>query len=268
MIEIAISLAVIGFALVAIIGILPSGMEVQKQNREETIINQDANFLMNVIRNGARGVDDLTNYVTAITNYQTKYSYVGGKPVSHQYGYTFFNSSQDGAPTPVPFRLTNGFRIVGLLSTPKYIPYSFGKDSGFYSNHVVAFVRSMSGPASEKFPQNNEAMLDLGLSYRLISEVIPYAAYDASWTNYSQFASNSPAFNARLNYWIVAKNLQANLQQVRLLFRWPLLPNGKTGNGRQSFQTMADGPILTTNDFGFPQFPLYFIQPQTYTMAP
>src|SRR5947207_7764407 len=35
MIEIAISLAVIGFALVAIIGILPTGMNVQKENREE-----------------------------------------------------------------------------------------------------------------------------------------------------------------------------------------------------------------------------------------
>src|SRR5205823_13848329 len=42
MIEIAISLAVIGFALVAIIGILPTGMNVQKENREETIIGQDA----------------------------------------------------------------------------------------------------------------------------------------------------------------------------------------------------------------------------------
>jgi len=42
MIEIAICLGVIGFALVAIIGILPTGMSVQKDNRQETIINQDA----------------------------------------------------------------------------------------------------------------------------------------------------------------------------------------------------------------------------------
>src|SRR5262249_10809748 len=33
MIEIAISLAVIGFALAAIVGVLPLGMKVQKQNR-------------------------------------------------------------------------------------------------------------------------------------------------------------------------------------------------------------------------------------------
>ena len=42
MIEIALSLAIIGFALVAIIGALPKGMNVQRENREETIINQDA----------------------------------------------------------------------------------------------------------------------------------------------------------------------------------------------------------------------------------
>ena len=73
MIEIAISLAIIGFALVAIIGVLPIGMNAQKENREETIINQDATVLMDAIRSGAQGLDDLTNYVVAITNTVTEY---------------------------------------------------------------------------------------------------------------------------------------------------------------------------------------------------
>ncbi len=55
MVEIAISLAIIGIALVAIIGVLPLGMNVQKDNREETIINQDATVLLEAIRSGARG---------------------------------------------------------------------------------------------------------------------------------------------------------------------------------------------------------------------
>src|SRR5258706_1301219 len=66
MIEIAIALGVIGFALVAIIGILPTGLEVQRDNRSETIINQDGTFWMEAIRNGARGLDDLTNHVEEI----------------------------------------------------------------------------------------------------------------------------------------------------------------------------------------------------------
>ncbi|TAL01957.1 MAG: hypothetical protein EPO07_07905, partial [Verrucomicrobia bacterium] len=63
LVEVAIALAVIGFALVAIIGVLPTGLEVQKNNREETIIDHDANYFLNAIRHGERGIDDLTNYV-------------------------------------------------------------------------------------------------------------------------------------------------------------------------------------------------------------
>ena len=46
MVEIAICLAIIGIALVAIIGVLPIGMNTQRDNREETIINQDATVLI------------------------------------------------------------------------------------------------------------------------------------------------------------------------------------------------------------------------------
>src|ERR1041385_8247392 len=73
MIEIALCLAIIGFALVAIIGVLPAGLNVQKENREETIINQDATVWMDAIRNGAQGYNDLTNYVTGVTNYAQYY---------------------------------------------------------------------------------------------------------------------------------------------------------------------------------------------------
>ena len=118
MVEIAISLAIIGFALVAIIGVLPIGMNVQKDNREETIINQDATVFMNAIRSGAQGLDDLTNYVMAITNYVTEYDPTMTKPVNHwANGYTTTNSD-----TTPQFPLTNGFRIVGLLTPPSTWP--------------------------------------------------------------------------------------------------------------------------------------------------
>ena len=74
MVEIAICLAIIGIALVAIIGVLPIGMRTQRDNREETIINQDATVFIEAIRNGARGLNDLTNYVYAITNYWTLFN--------------------------------------------------------------------------------------------------------------------------------------------------------------------------------------------------
>lgn len=248
MIEIAISLAVIGFALVAILGVLPLGMNVQRENREETIINQDATVLLNAIRNGAQGMDDLANYVIAITNYVTRYDRSGKPNPRPTSWYT------PTASSPAGFPLTSGYRIVGLMSTPKYVPVPGG--GGFDSNHVVACFRSLSGPASEKFPQNSAALQDLALSYRMISEVVPFGT--------------SP----RAQSW-GSPNLQNNLHEVRLTFRWPLA-KGLNAPGRQVFRTLVGGSLQETNELLFPRpdpsqpsaYDLYFFQPGTYVKAP
>ena len=273
MIEIAVSLAIIGFALVAIIGVLPYGMNVQKDTREETIINQEASVLMNAIRSGAQGMDDLINYVVAITNEVTRYNYGAGKGPTVKYGYALTSSSMSP-----PFPLINGYRIVGLLSTPKYVPLPFAKPPGFLSNNVMAYVRSMSGPANEKFPQNNPSMQDLAFSYRMTSEVVPYGTnyYDPSWINYAAYPTNSPEYLARYNYSLLTANLQANLNDLRLLFRWPLRSQGKVGQGGQSFRTLVGGTLQETNEFGFARqdpltpspYDLFFFQPRTYVKAP
>src|SRR5438552_12806303 len=67
MVEIAISLGVIAIALVAILGVLPTGVRVQRDNREDTILNQEGVFWLETIRSGSKGLDYLTNYVDTIT---------------------------------------------------------------------------------------------------------------------------------------------------------------------------------------------------------
>ena len=276
MIEIAISLAVIGFALVAVIGILPLGMNVQRDNREETIINQDASVLMEAIRSGAQGMDDLTNYVISITNAWTEYEWRGGARQITLRGVDWFTPTASSV-TPT-FALTNGFRIVGLLSTPRIIQVfgSKGVVTGFLSNYVAASFRAMSGPASEKFPQRNQDMLDLGLSYRFVPEILTYgssvsdvvtnAGWDLSWADYNRYATNSPEFKARLDYALYASSLRNSLHDIRLIFRWPLLPNGTvppvTGQ-RQVFRTMTCGSIIATNDYR--GRPLFFLRPTMFT---
>ena len=70
---------------------------------------------------------------------------------------------------------------------------------------------------------------------------------------------------------MVAKNLQNNLHDLRLIFRFPLLPNGKIGNGRLVFRTTASGLLSQTNAPGFvnanAEYQLYFFQPRTYVKA-
>jgi type II secretory pathway pseudopilin PulG len=264
MIEIAISLAIIGFALVAIIGILPAGMTVQKDNRHETIINQDLTVFLNALRNGDQGLDDLTNYVTAITNYSTLFNQQGAFVSSTAYGYTYASSSHNP-----PYPITNGFRIVGLLSTPRIAP----GNGGYVSNHVVAFVRSLSGPVSEKFPQVDPAMQQFALSYRLICDISRYGTnyYSPDWTNYDTALFPSLTTNeviARSNYMIMVRDFETNWHDLRLTFRWPILPNGSSGPNKQTFRTSVSGALLQTNEPGFlnagPHCIIYFFEPRTY----
>ncbi len=246
LIEIAISLAVIAFALVAIIGILPTGMNVQKENREETIINQDATVFMNAIRRGAKGADDLTNYVTAIRRAVTQYDRAG--VVVRPTWVVMYTNSPWMEPGYEPFPLTNASRIVGLLSTPKYIPYEDRSGAGYYSNYIVAYARALSGMASEKAPQDNPSVRELAFSYRMIAESIPYSAFDSWWTNVNpQFVTDTNTMAQHSNYWMTARNLQANLHDLRLTFRWPNLPGDKLGSGRQTYRTKVSGGIISSN---------------------
>ncbi len=255
MVEIAISLAVIGIALVAIIGVLPIGMNTQRDNREETIINQDATVFIEAIRGGARGLDDLTNYVYAITNFGGQYK----------------NGVLTLSPPPIgyanyPSFLTNGANIVGLLSMPEFTdpnnydaPIENPSSFNFYnSNHIVAYVRSISGPAVEKPPQPNDSIIrEDSFGYRVLCVNAPVATD----TNISTLPTNNPVY-------IYNQQLTANLHELRLTFLWPQQPNGNLGPGRQTFRTMVAGQIMQTNYYNNGSPWLYFYQSQSFVNTP
>ena len=71
LLEIAVALAVIGFAIVAVLGVLPTALNVQRDTRERTVVLQDANYFMEAIRRGARGTNDLASYVEALFRCRT-----------------------------------------------------------------------------------------------------------------------------------------------------------------------------------------------------
>ena len=244
MIEIAICLAIIGFALVAIIGVLPLGMHTQRDVREETIINQDATVLLEAIRTGARGADDLTNHVYQIVNFWGQYDSSGkpldsGSNVFNYAGSTFYNTSWPLNQSNLP--LINGASIIGLMSVPEYMDVS-GRalanlsGVGYYSNHITAYVRSISGLAAEQPPQDNTIMVGGTFTYHV------YCVNAAA-------ASLAPAVGN-------------NLHELRLTFLWPQLPSGNlpASPSYQTFRATVAGQLAadpTNNN-------LHFYQPQTF----
>lgn len=135
MVEIALCLAIIGFALVAIIGVLPTGLQVQRDNNQDTVINQEGSYFLEAIRSGSQGVDELAQYVDAIRSYTNGLS----APA-----YNF--------PSP---KLLNGSMIVGLLSRP--------------NSTNVAKVRAITGSAADK----GRGLTNFTFSYLLTAQVIP-----------------------------------------------------------------------------------------------
>jgi len=265
MVEIAISIGVIGFALVAIIGILPAGMNVQKDNREDTLISQDAPFFLDAIRNGvpgtntlfsAHGLDFLTSYVQSIR---------------------FVNRNNQGLPisTNTYSNFVAGWEIIGLLSTPQNnynSPY-------FTSNYfdVTATVRALSGPATEQNGLNSI----MAFTYRMDVMVTPFNSFAYSTTNWSEYAQQQGADPNQVlilsNRWVEATPgltngsgaLVYNLFDVRLRFSWPVLQNGSVGPGRQTYRTLVSSPmarsLVLVNNVTMTN---WFFQPQTFATAP
>src|SRR5688572_10350408 len=160
MIEIAIALGVIGFALVAIIGILPSGLQVQRDNRSETIINQDGTFWMEAIRNGPRGMDDLTNYVEQITTPERVFVFgAGGLGGGH---------------------FTSGADIISLLTS--------AVTNADPAVQVEAVVTAFSGSAAEK--EYDQSAREMSFKYRMTVSITNAANTAVS---FSSLAPPAPA---------------------------------------------------------------------------
>lgn len=261
MIEVALCLAIIGFALVSILAVLPLGMNSQQATRQQTIISQDATMFLEAIRGGAQGMDDLTNYVLAITNYYQGYTSTGQRSgILHTAGYTFNSAAVDLTPTP-GWVLTNGARIIGLMSTPEFTsgigaiggsPLTYTFNTGYTSNRVYACVRAFSGVSADKPPQNNDIMRGASFSYRMLCVNAPVAAATNVMTG------------TGINFSAFDQQLAVNLRELRLMFLWPVLPNFSVGlnHEHQNFRADVAGAMVVNGTNGIP---LYFFQPQSFS---
>jgi hypothetical protein len=276
MVEIALCIAIVAFALVAIIGVLPTGVRVQKDNREDTVINQDGTFWLEAIRSGSVGLDELTNYVDLITIVR----YPGGPPTNYVYG--------DGKLLGSANTFARGSNIIGLLSTPTYTQ---DRRERLITNGVTAFVRSLSGTAEVKPDPGKKqtvtirastkeqpvevSVKDMAFKYRLTSEIVPLArplpadvAFDAPGLNYRERAR-------RYQNWLEAlqrTNLKSSAYDLRLTLEWPVYPAGDSyavGGNRKTFRTLVNASMVVRTNWDGKTNPtnLFFFQPSTFMLA-
>ncbi len=219
MVEVALSLAIIAFAIVAVIGILPTGMQVQKDNREETIINQDGQFLLEVIKNGQTNVNLLAQNLEWIESYTN----IPPSTIVGLEGRIRRTNLLDGLFT------TNQLaqRIVGLLSTPRFT-IDTNAPSGYISNWVQAKFVANSGPLADRLTEDPvNRTRDFAFAYLVTVDIAPVVL-------------SSAASNAN---WEVGAVLQNNLYELRLTLSWPVYPNNSVGNGRKTFSSLVSGKL-------------------------
>jgi len=224
MVEIALCLGVIAFALVAIIGVLPTGIRVQRDNREDTIINQEGLLLLEAIRSGSQGLDYLTNYFDTIT-------------ISNNLGQvSVFASPAEQKNISGAGLLTNGYQIVNLLTKPKW-----DLDRQF-TNHVFARVRAITGSAVEK----SQSARDIAFAYQVVSEVVPLSVHPPETTNYLAGGLVNQDILTRSNLWRVARHEGINFFELRLTLQGPVIPKGKGYDvlgTPKVFRTLISGSI-------------------------
>ncbi len=231
MIEIAIALGVIGFALVAIIGILPMGLDVQRDNRSETIINQDATVWLEAIRSGAVGMNELPSYVSKII-----FDTLGpdGAVLSSSRDYTLNNDFITGAD------------VIGLISSVGNVP----------NTRARAYVTALSGAAAEKELDPTKRELAFSYILRVVIErqvdppntqtngaALPFVAVDGESVLPEQHFGSLPN--------------STSLYDIRLTFSYPYIndqrPPPRSQNYRASVaRRLVNDPVLS---------PFYFFRP-------
>ena len=257
MVEIALCLGIVAIALVAIIGVMPTGLKVQKDNREDTIINQDGTLWLEAIRGGARGLDYLTNYVDSITITNVTQSALDVTIYTNSPGLMV------SGPPKIEGSMTNGSRIIGLLSRPKYLPV----EAPQFTNHIVARVRAISGSAVEK--DTNKVVREFAFAYQLKSEIVPLNVHPTESTNYRAAGLPPDEKLTRSNLWLLARNQAPNFHEVLLTLQGPVVPKGNKfdilGTPR-TFRTLVGG-VPFIEGTGPTAKPLFFIQPSVFTQV-
>lgn len=246
--ELALCIAVVGIALVAIIGVLPSGLLVQRQNREDTLITEDAKYLMEAIRSGGIGIPDLTNYIEEVRWIR---QFPNGQMATNFFrGINHPDALSGGVPLIIDSRI-----LIGMLSSPReefFNPMN-PNTAQMQTNRVQAIFRSFGSAFTDKpyadlgAVRPSPTRLEGAFRYLVTCESRPVATRPPFLAAGGQ-GTGPIRFQQQIE-------LDGSLHEIVLRFQWPVFRVGneyRVGNGQKVFrsQVHAGREILLSNFAG------------------
>ena len=235
MAEVVLALAIVAFGLIAVLGVLPIGLNTNRDNRHETIIKHDMEFWMNAIRGGRLSMDAL-NHVEWVelnindnntTVYRAEYAALArdGNPNNTNRWPAFVDKAGNAALAPLAYRGTlkqASWRkdVLGWLSIPDSLP-SYGAIKKYakirpLGSTLLNRLQSIRGVAADGTVGYIHEGGDLTFSYLLETHI---------------------------------NMLEPNFWEIKLVARWPIIEEAgtadsvKTGHGKKTFVAYINAPL-------------------------
>ncbi len=230
LIEIALCIAIVSIAMVAIIGVLPTGLNVQRQNREEAMLTQDAELLLNAIRSGQVGLQDLVNFADRVTLVR---DYRDGSPSRTNY----FHGPLVVTPPADSQPFGDAFQLLGLISRPRYtreVSSNNPNSPVVVTNTIHLEMRTLSGSMANQpiirssgyRTPGSDPRIDFAFRYLVTIETV------------ARQGVRVPGDLERM-----PDTTDDGVSEIRLTLEWPLVRNGpnpaqyRLGFNRREFRT-------------------------------
>ena len=228
--EVMLAIGVVAFGLVAVLGVLPAGLTVQKDNREETIIRYDAQYWMTILRAGMQPTDALhqVEWVELQVDdgvgpvvYRAHRPRLGGDGAGPEWRNLppLFRGHLKQASWPTD--------VIGWMSIP---------DNGTALGSVkkTARVRAMNGQLFDRI-YGRKALV--ATRQEFVSE---------GDTAFHPLPGGEFAFSYLLETHIAPDPANVNLWRITLTFKWPVLDDPTL---KDSTKNAADVKTVSTKSF-------------------
>ena len=234
--EVMLAIGVVAFGWVAVLGVLPAGLTVQKDNREETIIRYDAQYWMTALRAGMQPTDALhqVEWVELQVDdgngpvvYRAHRPRLGGDGAGPEWRNLppLFRGHLKQASWPTD--------VIGWMSIPDR-GYADKLDPRLGTVKKTARVRAMNG---QLFDRIYGRKVLVATRQEFVSE---------GGTTFHPLPGGEFAFSYLLETHITEDPANDNLWRITLTFKWPVLDDPTL---KDSTKNAADVKTANTKSF-------------------